>query len=94
LATTTAALAAKEQQQQQQQQQAPPSSPPPPPRHRVTIVGSGNFGSAVARLLGRNVLALPQLFCPDVRMWAFEETVSGHSLPPPKVTRLTKVNAI
>lgn len=48
----------------------------PPPPHRVTIVGSGNFGSAVARLLGRNVLGLPRLFAPDIRMWVFEEEVS------------------
>lgn len=48
--------------------------------HRVTIIGSGNFGSAVARLLGRNVLAMPHLFAPDVRMWVFEEMVRGHAL--------------
>ena len=48
--------------------------------HRVTIIGSGNFGSAVARLLGRNVLALPHLFAPDVRMWVFEEMVRAHAL--------------
>lgn len=53
----------------------PPPLPPAP--HRVTIVGSGNFGSAVARLLGRNVLGLPHLFAPEIRMWVFEEMVRG-----------------
>lgn len=64
----------QQQPQQPQQQQGEASLPSPP--HRVTVVGSGNFGSAVARLLARNVLALPHLFAPDVRMWVFEETVS------------------
>jgi hypothetical protein len=56
-----------------QQPQQPQHLPSPP--HRVTIVGSGNFGSAVARLLARNVLALPHLFAPEIRMWVFEEMV-------------------
>lgn len=61
--------------EQQPPQQGSSTKLPPPP-HRVTIVGSGNFGSAVARLLGRNVLGLPRLFAPDIRMWVFEEEVS------------------
>ncbi|GAB5029474.1 glycerol-3-phosphate dehydrogenase (nad(+)) [Nannochloropsis oceanica] len=43
------------------------------PLHKVSIVGSGNFGSAVARLLGRNVLQHPKHFETDIRMWVFEE---------------------
>lgn len=60
-------------------QDTPTTNPPPlpPAPHRVTIVGSGNFGSAVARLLGRNVLGLPHLFVPEIRMWVFEEMVRG-----------------
>jgi len=46
---------------------------------KVAIVGSGNWGSAVARIAARNVLALPQ-FQEEVKMWVFEETVGGKKL--------------
>ena len=52
------------------------ASHPPSPLHKVTIVGSGNFGSAVARVLGRNVLLHPEHFEPEVRMWVFEEELT------------------
>lgn len=51
--------------------QGPSSNPVKP--HSITIVGSGNFGSAIARLLGRNVLRSPKHFRSEVRMWVFEE---------------------
>ena len=42
---------------------------------RVCIIGSGNWGSAIATVLGRNAASLP--FCNDtVNMWVFEETVT------------------
>lgn len=44
--------------------------------HKVSVVGSGNFGSAVARILGRNVLQQPEHFEPEVRMWVFEEELA------------------
>lgn len=57
--------------------EAQASQPPPPsPLHKVTIVGSGNFGSAVARVLGRNVLQHPEHFAPGVRMWVYEEELA------------------
>lgn len=52
------------------------SQPPHSPLHKVTIVGSGNFGSAVARVLGRNVLQHPERFEPEVCMWVFEEELA------------------
>ena len=46
---------------------------------RVCIVGSGNWGSAIATIVGRNCRRLP--FVEDrVSMWVFEEMVQ---LPPP-----------
>lgn len=59
-------------------QPQPPHPPSSPTRHRhkVTIVGSGNFGSAVARVLGRNVHRFPEHFEPEVRMWVYEEELS------------------
>ena len=36
---------------------------------------SGNWGSAIATKIGKNVLAFPDLFHPVVEMWVFEEYV-------------------
>ncbi len=42
---------------------------------QICIIGSGNWGSAIATILGRNAARLP--FCNDeVRMWVFEEEVA------------------
>ncbi|XP_063308298.1 glycerol-3-phosphate dehydrogenase 1-like protein [Pelobates fuscus] len=46
---------------------------------RVCIVGSGNWGSAVAKIIGNNVRNL-QKFAPTVNMWVFEEMVNGRKL--------------
>lgn len=43
-------------------------------KERICIIGSGNWGSAIATVVGRNALRLP--FCHnEVRMWVFEEQV-------------------
>lgn len=47
---------------------------------RVSIVGSGNWGSAIARLVGVNAKANPKMFHPEVRMWVFEEMIDGQKL--------------
>ncbi|KAL3793811.1 hypothetical protein HJC23_006171 [Cyclotella cryptica] len=42
---------------------------------RICIIGSGNWGSAIATKIGRNAAKLP--FCHDtVNMWVFEEEVT------------------
>jgi glycerol-3-phosphate dehydrogenase (NAD+) len=42
---------------------------------RICIIGSGNWGSAIATKIGRNAAKLP--FCnPAVNMWVFEEEVN------------------
>ncbi|XP_074126528.1 glycerol-3-phosphate dehydrogenase [NAD(+)], cytoplasmic [Sminthopsis crassicaudata] len=46
---------------------------------KVCIVGSGNWGSAIAKIVGSNVTQLVQ-FDPQVAMWVFEEEVSGQKL--------------
>ncbi|CAH2282931.1 glycerol-3-phosphate dehydrogenase 1 [Pelobates cultripes] len=46
---------------------------------KVCIVGSGNWGSAVAKIIGNNVRNL-QKFAPTVNMWVFEEMVNGRKL--------------
>ncbi|KAL7429228.1 hypothetical protein ACHAXM_001899 [Skeletonema potamos] len=43
-------------------------------KEKICIIGSGNWGSAIATVVGRNARRLP--FCHDeVRMWVFEEEV-------------------
>ncbi|CAN9514148.1 unnamed protein product [Ophioblennius macclurei] len=46
---------------------------------KVAIVGSGNWGSAVARIIGSNVQSL-QHFASTMKMWVFEEHVDGRKL--------------
>ncbi|XP_075068485.1 glycerol-3-phosphate dehydrogenase 1-like protein [Mixophyes fleayi] len=46
---------------------------------KVCIVGSGNWGSAVAKIIGNNVKSL-QKFAPTVNMWVFEENINGRKL--------------
>ncbi|KAI6671333.1 hypothetical protein NL676_006218 [Syzygium grande] len=49
-------------------------------KSRVTVVGSGNWGSVAAKLIASNTLKLPS-FHDEVRMWVFEEILpSGEKL--------------
>ncbi|KAK1319969.1 Glycerol-3-phosphate dehydrogenase [NAD(+)] [Acorus calamus] len=43
-------------------------------KYRVTVVGSGNWGSIAAKLLASNTIKLPA-FHDEVRMWVYEETL-------------------
>ncbi|KAG0461142.1 hypothetical protein HPP92_021439 [Vanilla planifolia] len=43
---------------------------------RVTVVGSGNWGSVAAKLIASNTLRL-SCFHDEVRMWVFEEVLPG-----------------
>ncbi|KAK7092491.1 hypothetical protein V1264_008229 [Littorina saxatilis] len=47
---------------------------------KVCVVGSGNWGSAIAKIIGNNALDKPELFEREVRMWVFEEMVDGKKL--------------
>ena len=47
---------------------------------KVCIVGSGNWGSAIARLVGANAERLPDKFQREVSMWVFQEEVDGRKL--------------
>jgi glycerol-3-phosphate dehydrogenase (NAD+) len=49
------------------------------PREKVCLIGSGNWGSAIAKIVGRNVSKYPE-FDNEVRMWVFEEIVKGQRL--------------
>uniref|UniRef100_A0A2P2IML6 Uncharacterized protein MANES_15G153800 n=1 Tax=Rhizophora mucronata TaxID=61149 RepID=A0A2P2IML6_RHIMU len=49
-------------------------------KSRVTVVGSGNWGSVAAKLIASNALKLPS-FHDEVKMWVYEETLpSGEKL--------------
>ncbi|EXC31408.1 Glycerol-3-phosphate dehydrogenase [NAD(+)] [Morus notabilis] len=59
---------------------APSMEEEAPSKSRVTVVGSGNWGSVAAKLIASNTLTLPS-FHDEVRMWVFEETLpSGEKL--------------
>ena len=46
---------------------------------KVCIVGSGNWGSAIAKIVGSNAGRLAH-FDPRVTMWVFEEDIGGRKL--------------
>ncbi|KAL3526359.1 hypothetical protein ACH5RR_011015 [Cinchona calisaya] len=54
--------------------QAAPDDNEAPNKCKVTVVGSGNWGSVAAKLIASNTLKLPS-FHDEVRMWVFEETL-------------------
>lgn len=45
-------------------------------RHKVTVVGSGNWGSTVAKIVAENTRAHPEVFEEEVQMWVYEEEVT------------------
>ncbi|KAI9639588.1 NAD-dependent glycerol-3-phosphate dehydrogenase C-terminus-domain-containing protein [Dioszegia hungarica] len=49
-------------------------------KEKITIVGSGNWGSAIARIAGNNVKQNPDMFDEQVKMWVFEEEFEGKKL--------------
>ncbi|KAI5804209.1 NADH-dependent glycerol-3-phosphate dehydrogenase [Peziza echinospora] len=42
-------------------------------QHRVAVIGSGNWGSAIAKIVAENTKQYPDLFHEEVKMWVFEE---------------------
>ncbi|XP_038277595.1 glycerol-3-phosphate dehydrogenase 1-like protein [Dermochelys coriacea] len=49
------------------------------PPLKVCIVGSGNWGSAIAKIIGKNIQKSNR-FDPVVKMWVFEEIINGRKL--------------
>jgi glycerol-3-phosphate dehydrogenase (NAD+) len=50
-------------------------SDPPRRKHKVTVVGSGNWGTTVAKLVAENTREHSDIFEEDVQMWVYEENV-------------------
>ncbi|KAM8914352.1 glycerol-3-phosphate dehydrogenase [NAD(+)], cytoplasmic-like isoform 2-T2 [Spinachia spinachia] len=46
---------------------------------KICVIGSGNWGSAIAKIVGANALKYDK-FDTTVNMWVFEETVNGRKL--------------
>ncbi|PWN24592.1 NAD-dependent glycerol-3-phosphate dehydrogenase [Jaminaea rosea] len=49
-------------------------------KHRLAIIGSGNWGSAIARIAGGNVSKFGNLFETEVKMYVHEEEIKGRKL--------------
>ncbi|KAG2217468.1 hypothetical protein INT45_011904 [Circinella minor] len=49
-------------------------------KERVCLIGSGNWGSVVCKIIGQNVLKHSNQFEPEVRLWVFEELFNGEKL--------------
>ncbi|KAF3762772.1 glycerol-3-phosphate dehydrogenase [NAD+] [Cryphonectria parasitica EP155] len=45
-------------------------------RHKVTVVGSGNWGSTISKIVAENTKAHPDIFETEVQMWVYEEEVT------------------
>ncbi|KAJ6665471.1 hypothetical protein lerEdw1_003312 [Lerista edwardsae] len=49
------------------------------PPLKVCIVGSGNWGSAIAKIVGTNIQK-SNTFDPTIKIWVFEEVINGKKL--------------
>lgn len=49
-------------------------------RLKVALIGSGNWGSAIAAIISNNVNKHSDLFDPHIRMYVYEEVVDGKKL--------------
>ena len=47
---------------------------------KVTVIGSGNWGTTIAKVVAENTVQNPHLFSKDVNMWVFEEMIDGEKL--------------
>lgn len=46
----------------------------------IAVIGSGNWGTTIAKILAENAAARPHLFNHTVKMWVFEEKIDGENL--------------
>lgn len=47
---------------------------------KVTVIGSGNWGTTIAKVVAENTELNPQIFVSRVDMWVFEEKIEGRNL--------------
>ncbi|KAK3990374.1 NAD-dependent glycerol-3-phosphate dehydrogenase N-terminus-domain-containing protein [Cladorrhinum sp. PSN332] len=51
------------------------------PRHKIALIGSGNWGTTVGKLMAENTAEHANIFEKDVQMWVYEETVQLEGKP-------------
>ncbi|KAL4778863.1 NAD-dependent glycerol-3-phosphate dehydrogenase N-terminus-domain-containing protein [Aspergillus varians] len=44
-------------------------------KHQVAVIGSGNWGSTIGKILAENTTEHSDIFEPEVHMWVFEEDI-------------------
>ncbi|CCF58821.1 hypothetical protein KAFR_0F02240 [Kazachstania africana CBS 2517] len=47
---------------------------------KITVIGSGNWGTTIAKVISENTALNPQLFAKEVQMWVFQEKIEGQNL--------------
>ncbi|CAI5758996.1 unnamed protein product [Candida verbasci] len=58
----------------------PESSLSPEKPFKICVIGSGNWGTTIAKVIAENALARPHIFSHYVKMWVFEEKINGQNL--------------
>ncbi|KAH3676365.1 hypothetical protein WICMUC_001996 [Wickerhamomyces mucosus] len=48
--------------------------------YKITVIGSGNWGTTIAKVVAENTALRPHLFQRQVDMWVFEEKINGVNL--------------
>ncbi|CCK72535.1 glycerol-3-phosphate dehydrogenase (NAD(+)) GPD1 KNAG_0K01706 [Huiozyma naganishii CBS 8797] len=46
----------------------------------VCVIGSGNWGTTIAKVVSENTVDHPRLFNAEVKMWVFQEQIDGKNL--------------
>lgn len=47
---------------------------------KIAVIGSGNWGTTIAKILAENCGSRPHLFQHEVKMWVFQEQIEGKNL--------------
>lgn len=47
---------------------------------KVTVIGSGNWGTTIAKVIAENTALHSHIFNPEVRMWVFDEKIGDENL--------------